>query len=133
MAGKPKRMSQVKQILRMHLQGKGKKTIARALSVSKNTVKEYMAKATQNPIASEELLELEDPVFEAKLLPGNHAYKHARYDYLKEHFDYYSKELNKVRVNRVLLWEEYSHNNPHPYSYAQFCHHLLQYRRSSKP
>ncbi len=66
-------------------------------------------------------------------MPGNPAYKDARYDYLKEHFDYYSKELNKVGVNRVLLWEEYSHNNPHPYSYAQFCHHLLQYRRSSKP
>lgn len=117
----------------MHLQGKGKKTIARALSVSRNTVKEYIAKATQNPIAITELLELEDPVLEAKLLPGNPAYKDARYDYLKEHFDYYSKELNKVGVNRVLLWEEYSHNNPHPYSYAQFCHHLLQYRRSSKP
>ncbi len=58
MAGKPKRMSQVKQILRMHLQGKGKKTIARALSVSRNTVKEYIAKATQNPIAITELLEL---------------------------------------------------------------------------
>src|SRR5690606_34723583 len=27
----------------------------------------------------------------------------------------------------------YSPNNPHPYSYAQFCHHLLQYRLSSKP
>lgn len=93
----------------MHLQGKGKKTIARALSVSKNTVKEYIAKASQNPIAIAELLELEDPVLEAKLLPGNPAYKDARYDYLKEHFDYYSKELNKVGVNRVLLWEEYSH------------------------
>lgn len=30
MAGKPKRMSLVKQILRMHYQGKGFKTIARS-------------------------------------------------------------------------------------------------------
>ncbi|WP_081661836.1 LuxR C-terminal-related transcriptional regulator [Gillisia sp. JM1] len=51
MAGKSKRMSQVKQILRMHLQGTGKKTIARALPISKNTVKEYITKATQHPIA----------------------------------------------------------------------------------
>ncbi|WP_157373976.1 helix-turn-helix domain-containing protein, partial [Arenibacter certesii] len=40
MAGKSKPMSQVKQILRLHCQGKGFKTIARTLSVSKNTVKD---------------------------------------------------------------------------------------------
>ncbi|WP_139276172.1 LuxR C-terminal-related transcriptional regulator, partial [Sinomicrobium oceani] len=38
-------MSQVKQILRMHQQGKGIKTIARTLSISKNTVKGYVRKA----------------------------------------------------------------------------------------
>jgi DNA-binding NarL/FixJ family response regulator len=35
---KPKPMSQVKQILRLRQQGKGIKTIAKALSISKNTV-----------------------------------------------------------------------------------------------
>ncbi len=44
MAGKPKRMSQVKQILQLHKQGHGNKTIARNLGISKNTVKSYLRK-----------------------------------------------------------------------------------------
>jgi hypothetical protein len=35
MAGKPKRMSQIKQLIRLHQQGLGKKTIARQLGMSK--------------------------------------------------------------------------------------------------
>ena len=67
MAGKPKSMSQVKQILRLHQQGKGKKTIAKALSISKNTVKDYIQKATESNLLIEVLLALEDPVLEGKL------------------------------------------------------------------
>jgi len=39
MAGKPKPMSQIKQLLRLHKEGKGNKSIARILGISKNTVK----------------------------------------------------------------------------------------------
>jgi DNA-binding NarL/FixJ family response regulator len=42
MAGKPKRMGQIKQLIRLHGQGLGKKTIARQLGMSKNTVKAYL-------------------------------------------------------------------------------------------
>jgi len=44
MAGKPKEMSQIKQLLQMHKQGAGNKPIARALGISKNTVKSYLEK-----------------------------------------------------------------------------------------
>jgi DNA-binding NarL/FixJ family response regulator len=39
MAGKPKPMSQIKQLLILHRQGQGIKAIARNLSMSRNTVK----------------------------------------------------------------------------------------------
>ena len=133
MAGKPKRMSQVKQILRMHQQGKGIKSIAKTLSISKNTVRGYVRKAKTSTLPVEALLALEDPVLEGKLWPGNPAYKDERYEQLKNQLEYYSKELKKVGVTRQLLWEEYKTNNPHPYSYGQFCWHLQQYLRSGKP
>lgn len=41
MAGKPKPMSQIKQLIRLYQAGTGKKTIARDLGLSKNTVKAY--------------------------------------------------------------------------------------------
>ena len=42
MAGKPKPMSQIKQLLQSHERGKGIKSIARSLGISKNTVKTYL-------------------------------------------------------------------------------------------
>jgi transposase/uncharacterized protein YeaO (DUF488 family) len=134
MAGKPTRMSLVKQLLRMHQKGKGYKTIARTLSVSKNTVKSYVLKVKESRIPIEELLNLEDPILEKALLAGNPAYKDERYEPLKEKLDYYIKELKKVGVTRTLLWEEYKAEfAPNHYCYSQFCELLRQYRRSSKP
>ncbi|GGX35877.1 transposase [Aquimarina muelleri] len=134
MAGKPKRMSLVKQILRMHSRGKGIKTIARNLEISKNTVKSYIHRANISRIAVSSLLALEDPELEAALLAGNPAYRDPRYEPLKKQLDYYTAELKKVGVTRLVLWEEYkvAHPTSH-YCYSQFCVVLRQHRLASKP
>ncbi len=49
-------MSQVKQLLRLHKQGKGIKAIARTLEVSKNTVKVYLEKVKHSPLSIDTLL-----------------------------------------------------------------------------
>lgn len=134
MAGKPTRMSLVKQLLKMYHNGDGYKTIARTLSVSKNTVKSYVLRVQQSSVSIEDLLKLEDPILEKMLLAGSPAYKDERYDVLKEKFEYYSKELKKVGVTRMLLWEEYKAEfTPDYYRYSQFCELLRQYQRNSKP
>jgi transposase len=46
MAGKPKRMGQIKQLILLQQQGHGIKAIARELGMSKNTVKTYLKKVT---------------------------------------------------------------------------------------
>ena len=127
-------MSLVKQLLRMHHQGKGYKTIARTLGVSKNTVKNYVAKVTVSGIPIATLLALEDPELEASLLPGNPAYRDARYQPLKEQLDYFAKELHKVGVNRMVLWEEYKSGSPdNHYCYSQFCSVLRQHYKAGRP
>ncbi len=87
MAGKIKTMSQIKQLLIMHKQGHGKKTIAKALGMSKNTVKSYLLKlellinSKDSNDTLEGLTSLDPPVLEAKLHAGNPAYKDdVRYD-----------------------------------------------------
>ncbi|MBL4745731.1 MAG: hypothetical protein JKY08_05135 [Flavobacteriaceae bacterium] len=50
MAGKPTRMSLVKQLLRMHHNGIGIEIFARTLCVSKNTVKYYILKVKDSGI-----------------------------------------------------------------------------------
>lgn len=134
MAGKPKRMSLVKQLLRMHHNGKGYKTIARTLSVSKNTVKSYVSKVKASRIPIANLLALENPELEAALLAGNPAYKDERYEPIKQKLEYYTKELKRVGVTRLILWEEYKTEfSPNHYCYSQFCVLLRQYQYSSKP
>lgn len=61
MAGKPRPMSQIKQLLRLHSQGYSIKAIARTLGISKNTVKSYLSKLESVNIEPQELLQLEDP------------------------------------------------------------------------
>ena len=133
MAGKPKPMSQIKQLIRLYQAGTGKKTIARDLGLSKNTVKAYISKLQGLKVDPGELLSLDDPVLETRFHAGNPAYKDTRYEQLKPLLGDFIKELNKTGVTRHLLWEEYKELVPHSYSYSQFCYHLWQYSVASRP
>ena len=82
MAGKAQPMSQIKQLLRVHQQQCGIKTIARELGISKNMVKSYLAKLSQSSQSIQELLLLEDPVLETRFHAGNPAYKDPRYEHM---------------------------------------------------
>jgi transposase len=141
MAGKPKTMSQIKQLLLLHQQGKGKKMIARTLGMSKNTVKSYLDKLEALTSSKEgkytiaALVKLENPVLESKFHPGNPSYKDERYDHFKSNLGFYLKELKRTGVNKRLLWEEYQQQNPPEggYSYSQFCFHMQQQQVASRP
>jgi transposase len=133
MAGKPKRMSQIKQLLQLHEKGKGIKFIARSLGISKNTVKAYLAKVALYPLDVQSLLALDDPIMEARFHAGNPAYKDNRFEHLKANLDYFSKELGRVGVTKQLLWEEYRSDYPGGYSHSQFCYHLSQQLIARKP
>jgi len=133
MAGKPKDMSIIKQIYRLHIAGKAKKAIARELGVSKNTVKSYLSKLEAHPESATALLKAEDPVLEGKLHPGNPSYKEERYGALKDNFPYYAKELGRVGVTKDLLWQEYKQKHPDGYGRSQFTHHLSKYLKTQKP
>lgn len=138
MAGKPKSMSQIKQLLILHQQGKGKKMIARTLGISKNTVRSYLEKlqlltSEKTGVSIDELIKLDNPVLESRFHPGNPAYKDDRYDHFMADMEYYLKELQRIGVNKRLLWEEYRHQHPAGYSYSQFCWHIQQQQRAAKP
>jgi len=133
MSGKPKPMGQIKQILRLHQQGKGKKFISRNLGISKNTVKAYLEKIALSGLCIDALLKLDDPVMEAKLHAGDPAYKDIRFDHFKDKLDYFTKELKRVGVTKKLLWEEYREQTSPCYGYSQFCFHLHQHLAAAKP
>lgn len=133
MAGKPKPMSQIKQLLRLHQQGGGKKHIARTLGISRNTVKTYLDKITAAGLEIDDLLALDDPVLCQRLHAGNPAYKDPRFTYFSDRLDYFTRELSEVGVTRKLLWEEYRAAAPDGYGYSQFCYHLSRHTDARRP
>jgi transposase len=126
-------MSQIKQLLRLHQQGKGIKFIARTLSISKNTVKAYLEKISLSSLDVHSLMEMEDPLLEKKFHPGNPAYTDKRFDHFKGKLDYFEKELKKTGVTKQLLWSEYKRDYPGGYSLSQFYFHLSQQLIARKP
>ena len=121
MAAKPKPMSQIKQILRLHQQGKSIKFIVRNLSVSRNTVRKYLALGRASGRPTGELLSLEEAELEQILSPGSGAKETDRYEDLVGQYEYFCKELARTGVTRWLLWSEYRQSHPDGYSYSQFC------------
>lgn len=126
MAGKNKTMSIVKQILLQHFQGRGKKSIVRDLSVSKNTVRRYIQLAQGAGHTPEELLQLDDEALES-ILCKNVPVDRAHFDQLHELFPWMREELKRTGVNRWVLWGEYRQRYPTGYSYSQFCWHYQQW------
>ncbi len=134
MAAKPISMSIVKQILKLQQDGKGIKFISRTLSISKNTVKSYLQKIQSGQYDPQDLMSLEEPVLEGKLHAGHKAYSDSRWAYLSSKLDYFTVELNRTGVTRHLLWQEYIAScGEQAYSYSQFCFHLQQHVKASKP
>ena len=132
MAGKPKQMSQIKQLIRLYQNGNGIKTIARILGISKNTVRSYLKKMAEGGFNTEDLLQQEDPLLEKSFHSGSPAYKEDKFEYLKSRLDYYEKELKRTGVTKMVLWKEYIESDPTGYSYPQFTFHLRQQLISRK-
>ena len=131
MAGKPKPMSQIKQIYRLHEQGQGKKAIARICGVSRTTVKKYLSSLKNSGMSVAEALQTEDPVLEQTLHQHECLEKgrDTRYAHLVSQADYYREELKRTGVNRWVLWNEYRQEHSGGYSYSQFCWHLQQFEK----
>jgi transposase len=135
MAGKIILMSQFRQLVLLKKQNTGIKTIAKSLSISKNTVKAYLQKIQNGQWDLEALLLLEDHELEKRFHAGNPAYADRRFEILKDKLDYFVTQLKRKdeQVSRKLLWEEYIKTNPDCYSFTQFCFHLNQHLLAKHP
>src|SRR5690625_2201746 len=126
MAGKPISMSNLKQIVRLRQKGVAFQRIAKATGTSRNTVKRYLKLIEIKGLSFSDILSSEDHEAE-KLLADPREVSNDRYKELSTLFPYIRKELDRVGVNRWILWGEYKDKYPDGYSYARFCHHLSRW------
>jgi transposase len=106
MARRTIEMEVKKQIGILQSLGYGKKTIARELGLSKNTVKSYLDVS-------------EDKIGDSSI--------ESRKEDLYAFFPYCRTELPRKGVTRQILWGEYRTRYLDGYSYSQFCEYLKQY------
>lgn len=129
MAGKTIIMSKVKQIVRLRANGVALQTIARAVDISRNTVKKYLRLIEVKMLGYNELLLMDDTILDA-LMQDPGVLDDRRFASLSTLFPYFEKELPRVGVTRWVLWGEYRLQHPDGYSYSQFCDHFKQWKIS---
>lgn len=129
MAGKTITMSKLKQIIRLRSDGVPLQTIAKAVDISRNTVKKYLRLIEVKELNTDHLLQMEDHQIE-ELLADPDPQDEQRLAALSAMFPYMEKELQRTGVTRWVLWGEYKSRHPDGFSYSRFCDHFKQYRLS---
>src|ERR1044072_264508 len=129
MAGRTIHMSTLKQIIRHRINGVALQTIAKAVGISRNTVKKYLRLIEVKQINCQDLLQLDAMALDA-LLQNPDFLEAARYQLLVSFFPYLESELGRPGVTRWVLWGEYRQRHPGGYSYSQFCEHYRDWKAS---
>lgn len=133
MSGKPIKMSKIRQILQLYLQNFSIRRIHKTLHIDRECISQYIEKYKNLNKSFSELMALEDPELEVLFISGKVTDPDSRFEFIKEKFPYYQKELTRNHVTKRLLWEEYRHIQTSGYSYSQFCYHLQQLDSAQKP
>lgn len=133
MANKPIAMLQIRRIIQLLGQGYSKRAIARLLQSSRHTIDDYVMKIKKAGMELHQLSRLTDADLGSLIYSGNRdPVPDERCAHLKERMGYFTSELCRTGVTKLLLWEEYRMEVPEGYSYSQFCEHLADHiRRSS--
>lgn len=124
-------MRKIKEILRLkHEAGLSNRAIARACSVGKESVREYLCRASESGLSWPLPEGLEEEALERLLFPTeiNLGGKRKLPDWPEIH-----QELRKKGVTRSLLWLEYKESEPSAYSYSQFCDLYNRWARKLDP
>ena len=133
MAGKTKKMSQIKQLLLLKKEGVSNRKAADMIGINKETANNYVRKAYADELGIDGLLKLDDPVLEHRLKGGNPAYTDQRFEVFKEMLPYLQEEMKRKHVTLKLLWEEYVEDHPTDhYSLTQFRYHYNQNTEAKK-
>ena len=133
MANKLTNMSKVRKVIQLHTQGKSKLFISKYLSLSRNTVKKYIALYQLLNLSIEDInqksyAELEDFFSNSKTQEPT-----PRLKAVYEFFPYMERELKKVGVTKLLMWEEYFKKHPDGLKSSQFCEHYHRWSKKVNP
>jgi transposase len=123
-------MRKIKEVLRLKQAGLTNRAIARACSIGKETVREYLTRAAEAGLGWPLPDGLTEEVLEQRLFPYEVRLggKRKEPDWGKIH-----EALRKKGVTRKLLWMEYTEGQTDVYRYTQFCEHYARWSKRLHP
>ena len=132
MARKRIGMKKIREVIRLKsTTAMSDRQIARALNVSRPVVTKYWEDFQDAGLLLEQIEEMADSAL-INLIEKPRIEKSNKYKQLVQYFPYFVIELQRPGVTLLLLWQEYKRKRPEGFQYSQFCHHFLQWRRSSE-
>lgn len=123
-------MSKIKQIIRLHCQGKGSKTISQATGVSRRTVKEYLKRFLALHLTLEEADAMDSVHLHDLIFPPAKSPKvpdQARLQRLEAMLPTYVKMSRQRGMTLERLWKHYLQEDPFGYSRTRFYLYLRDY------
>lgn len=126
-------MSKIRQLLRLHAQGRSKLQIAEQTGISRNTLKKYLKEFISSGLSFTEINELSDKDLESLFVKPEDKPINDKLRTLFNLFPSIDKELKRKGVTRSLLWEEYKLKHPEGFGLSQFKHYFAQWKSQVNP
>jgi len=133
MANKMIDMSKVRKVLELYHKGKAKSFISNYLSLSRNTVKKYIAVSQLLNFDVESIEKKSDSELEELFSKDGAQTIPPILQTLYEFFPYVEKELKKTGVTKHLMWQEYFEKHPDGYKLSQFKVHYIRWSNKVNP
>ena len=124
MANKITDMNKIRKALKFHCNGKSKLFISDYLSLSRNTVKKYIALFETLEMSLEGLNEKTDAELERLFSQSTTTIIDPKLEELYGYFPKMERDLKKVGVTIQYLWEIYNKANPDGFKSSQFRYHF---------
>ena len=126
-------MSKIRKALKFHCSGKSKLFISNYLSLSRNTVKKYIALFDALGLNLEDIEQKTDADLEDLLSQSTLESTNPTLEKLHSYFPKMERDLKKVGVTVQHLWEEYYKENPDGLKSSQFRYHFKNWSNRVNP
>ena len=133
MANKLVNMSKVRKVIQLHSQGKSKLFISNYLSLSRNTVKKYIALYQMLNLSFSAIKQKSDVELEELFVSNKEPRLSPKMKNLYAFFPHMERELRKVGVTKLLMWQQYITKYPDGFKSSQFCEYYKRWGKKVNP
>lgn len=133
MANKMTDMSKIRKVIRLHYKGESNLFISRYLSLSRNTVKKYIALYKMLNLSINDIEQKSDAELEQLFSNTQAEFIPPHYQAVFNFFPYMERQLKKVGITKQQMWEEYYRKHPDGLKVSQFCNLYRAWSKKVNP